>query len=229
MCTFFHCAVLKLEMSVSFLVFQASCVKTEPGEPGDSKPNLRRRMGSFVVKPEPGQAANGLFYHNCKHSFHPALSSKCICLNITVIRFLCHVDLFIMCFCFSCCLAEKEIPILVKQEPVEIKEPMNEADKFKSRYKKFIPPVLPSPVSWVVLDHKLTLFHSMMLPCWRLRLLFFRWIWLCVWFVVAVEKRTVCYCATAVMTATTPSAWSLLCMTSLKETGGAPSVWPRLG
>lgn len=45
-----------------------------------------------------------------------------------------------------CCLAEKEIPILVKQEPVEIKEPI-EADKFKSRYKKFIPPLLPSPVS----------------------------------------------------------------------------------
>lgn len=52
--------------------------------------------------------------------------------------------------CFSSSLAEKEIPILVKQEPVEIKEPMIEADKFKSRYKKFIPPVLPSPVSWIV-------------------------------------------------------------------------------
>lgn len=35
---------------------QAACVKTEPGEVGDSKPNLRRRMGSFVAKPEPGQA-----------------------------------------------------------------------------------------------------------------------------------------------------------------------------
>eukprot|EP00066_Takifugu_rubripes_P002007 XP_003963614.1 PREDICTED: lysine-specific demethylase 5B-B-like isoform X4 [Takifugu rubripes] len=77
---------------------EASCVKTEPGEPGDSKPNLRRRMGSLVVKPEP----------------------------------------------------EKEIPILVKQEPVEIKEPAIDADKFKSRYKKFIPPILPSPVDLVV-------------------------------------------------------------------------------
>uniref|UniRef100_A0A7N6B8M6 [histone H3]-trimethyl-L-lysine(4) demethylase n=1 Tax=Anabas testudineus TaxID=64144 RepID=A0A7N6B8M6_ANATE len=28
------------------------CVKTEPGEAGESKPNLRRRMGSFVAKPE---------------------------------------------------------------------------------------------------------------------------------------------------------------------------------
>ncbi|XP_062248661.1 lysine-specific demethylase 5B-B isoform X1 [Platichthys flesus] len=74
------------------------CVKTEPGEPGESKPNLRRRMGSFVAKPEP----------------------------------------------------EKEIPILVKVEPVEIKEPIIEADKSKSRYKKFIPPVPPSPVDLVV-------------------------------------------------------------------------------
>uniref|UniRef100_A0AAQ4PXH2 [histone H3]-trimethyl-L-lysine(4) demethylase n=1 Tax=Gasterosteus aculeatus aculeatus TaxID=481459 RepID=A0AAQ4PXH2_GASAC len=41
----------------------------------------------------------------------------------------------------SCCLAEKEIPIPVKQEPVESKEPILEADKTKSRYKKFIPPV----------------------------------------------------------------------------------------
>lgn len=30
-------------------------MKTEPGEAGESKPNLRRRMGSFVAKPEPGQ------------------------------------------------------------------------------------------------------------------------------------------------------------------------------
>ncbi|KAG7216008.1 hypothetical protein INR49_003530 [Caranx melampygus] len=72
---------------------EAVCVKTEPGEPGDNKPNLRRRMGSFVAKPEP----------------------------------------------------EKEIPIPVKQEPVEFKEPIIEADKSKSRYKKFIPPVPPSP------------------------------------------------------------------------------------
>uniref|UniRef100_A0A8C2WPD3 [histone H3]-trimethyl-L-lysine(4) demethylase n=1 Tax=Cyclopterus lumpus TaxID=8103 RepID=A0A8C2WPD3_CYCLU len=41
----------------------------------------------------------------------------------------------------SCCLAEKEIPIPVKQEPVETKEPIVEADKYKSRYKKIIPPV----------------------------------------------------------------------------------------
>uniref|UniRef100_A0A7N8YNT0 [histone H3]-trimethyl-L-lysine(4) demethylase n=1 Tax=Mastacembelus armatus TaxID=205130 RepID=A0A7N8YNT0_9TELE len=31
------------------------CVKMEPGEPGENRPNLRRRMGSFVAKPEPGQ------------------------------------------------------------------------------------------------------------------------------------------------------------------------------
>uniref|UniRef100_A0A3B3B9I3 [histone H3]-trimethyl-L-lysine(4) demethylase n=1 Tax=Oryzias melastigma TaxID=30732 RepID=A0A3B3B9I3_ORYME len=37
------------------------------------------------------------------------------------------------------CLVEKEIPIVVKQEPLEIKEPIIEADKSKSRYKKMIP------------------------------------------------------------------------------------------
>ncbi|XP_040049420.2 lysine-specific demethylase 5B-B isoform X2 [Gasterosteus aculeatus] len=77
---------------------EAVCVKTEPGESGDNKPNLRRRMGSFVAKQEP----------------------------------------------------EKEIPIPVKQEPVESKEPILEADKTKSRYKKFIPPVFSSPVDLVV-------------------------------------------------------------------------------
>uniref|UniRef100_A0A671V8L4 [histone H3]-trimethyl-L-lysine(4) demethylase n=1 Tax=Sparus aurata TaxID=8175 RepID=A0A671V8L4_SPAAU len=77
----------------------AACVKIEPGEPGEAKPNLRRRMGSFVAKQE---------------------SDK------------------------------QEIPIPVKQEPVEFKEPVIEADKSKSRYKKFIPPVPPSPVDLVV-------------------------------------------------------------------------------
>uniref|UniRef100_A0A665T0X5 [histone H3]-trimethyl-L-lysine(4) demethylase n=1 Tax=Echeneis naucrates TaxID=173247 RepID=A0A665T0X5_ECHNA len=76
----------------------AICVKTEPGEPGENRPNLRRRMGSFVAKLEP----------------------------------------------------EKEIPIPVKQEPVEMKEPIMEVDKSKARYKKFIPPVPPSPVDLVV-------------------------------------------------------------------------------
>uniref|UniRef100_A0A7N8WNW5 [histone H3]-trimethyl-L-lysine(4) demethylase n=1 Tax=Mastacembelus armatus TaxID=205130 RepID=A0A7N8WNW5_9TELE len=71
------------------------CVKMEPGEPGENRPNLRRRMGSFVAKPEP----------------------------------------------------EKEIPISVKQETVEMKEPIIEADKSKSRYKKILPLVPPSPVS----------------------------------------------------------------------------------
>uniref|UniRef100_A0A665T0Y7 [histone H3]-trimethyl-L-lysine(4) demethylase n=1 Tax=Echeneis naucrates TaxID=173247 RepID=A0A665T0Y7_ECHNA len=41
----------------------------------------------------------------------------------------------------SFCIAEKEIPIPVKQEPVEMKEPIMEVDKSKARYKKFIPPV----------------------------------------------------------------------------------------
>ncbi|XP_012730996.2 lysine-specific demethylase 5B-B isoform X2 [Fundulus heteroclitus] len=77
---------------------ETSCVKIESGETGDTKPNLRRRMGSIVVKQEP----------------------------------------------------EKPIPIVVKQEPVEFKEPIIEADKFKSRYKKMIPLISPSPVDLVV-------------------------------------------------------------------------------
>lgn len=46
----------------------------------------------------------------------------------------------------------------MKQEPVEIKEPTIEADKFKSRYKKFIPPILPSPVSWIVFSSSFSAF-----------------------------------------------------------------------
>ncbi|KAM9829141.1 lysine-specific demethylase 5B-B isoform 1-T1 [Syngnathus typhle] len=78
--------------------YESVCVKTEPGEPGENRPNLRRRMGSFVAKPEP----------------------------------------------------EKEIPIQVKLEPVEIKEPVIEEDKFKQRYKKYLPPLPPNPVDLVV-------------------------------------------------------------------------------
>ncbi|CAB1336535.1 unnamed protein product [Coregonus sp. 'balchen'] len=70
-------------LSEELFLKPSGCVKTEPGtEPCENnRPNLRRRMGSFVAKPEP----------------------------------------------------EKEIPILVKQEPIE---PVSEADKNKSRYKK---------------------------------------------------------------------------------------------
>ncbi|XP_077566727.1 lysine-specific demethylase 5B-B isoform X2 [Stigmatopora nigra] len=78
--------------------YESICVKTEPGEPGENRPNLRRRMGSFVAKPE----------------------------------------------------LEKEIPVQLKQEPVEIKEPVIEEDKFKQRYKKYIEAVPPNPVDLVV-------------------------------------------------------------------------------
>lgn len=44
------------------------------------------------------------------------------------------------------CVLEREIPIQVKQEPVEINELNPEPDKSKSRYKKN---VLPPPVSVV--------------------------------------------------------------------------------
>ncbi|XP_072305299.1 lysine-specific demethylase 5B-B isoform X1 [Eucyclogobius newberryi] len=78
---------------------ESVCVKTEPVEPGENRPNLRRRMGSFVAKPEP----------------------------------------------------EKEIPIQIKLEPVEMEEPIVEPDKLKSRYKKqVLPPVPPNPVDLVV-------------------------------------------------------------------------------
>uniref|UniRef100_A0A671Q3I8 [histone H3]-trimethyl-L-lysine(4) demethylase n=1 Tax=Sinocyclocheilus anshuiensis TaxID=1608454 RepID=A0A671Q3I8_9TELE len=73
---------------------ESGCVKSEGGEGSENRPNLRRRMGSFVAKPEPG----------------------------------------------------KEVPIQVKQEPVEIKEINPEPEKSTLRYKKNIP---PPPVSMV--------------------------------------------------------------------------------
>lgn len=73
---------------------ESSCVKTEAGGEGcDSKPNLRRRMGSFVAKAEP----------------------------------------------------VKEVPIQIKQEPVESSLQV-EPEKVKSRYKKSSP---AAPVSVV--------------------------------------------------------------------------------
>lgn len=176
-------------------------MKTEPGEPGDSKPNLRRRMGSLVVKPEPGRARIPVTL-----SYLQSLCSTSVfhLLHVTIITLVFQMDTFF------CCLAEKEIPILVKQEPVEIREPTIEADKFKSRYKKFIPPVLPSPVSWIIFSSSSSAFSPWL--SWLLKVLVVaaallcRWIWSCVWFVAVVEKRTVCYCVTAVTTATTLSA-----------------------
>ncbi|XP_066499718.1 lysine-specific demethylase 5B-B isoform X2 [Hoplias malabaricus] len=84
---------------------RAKRMKTEPGfvdksegsaggEFCENRPNLRRRMGSFVAKPEP----------------------------------------------------IKEIPIQIKQEPVESKDLQPEPEKTKSRYKKNTP---PPPVSAV--------------------------------------------------------------------------------
>lgn len=91
--------------------------------------------------------------HMLKHPRYHSTVSHRLVYNVRNRRWYSAKDLFhAFCFCFSCSPAEKEIPILVKQEPVEIKEPITEADKFKSRYKKFIPPVLPSPVSWIILS-----------------------------------------------------------------------------
>uniref|UniRef100_A0A4W4DZE5 [histone H3]-trimethyl-L-lysine(4) demethylase n=1 Tax=Electrophorus electricus TaxID=8005 RepID=A0A4W4DZE5_ELEEL len=73
------------------------CVKSEVDAEGEvcaNRPNLRRRMGSLVAKPEP----------------------------------------------------VKEVPIQVKQEPVESKDGQTEPEKTKSRYKKAGP---PPPVSIV--------------------------------------------------------------------------------
>ncbi|XP_024240033.1 lysine-specific demethylase 5B-B isoform X1 [Oncorhynchus tshawytscha] len=82
-------------LSEELLLKPSGCVKTEPGtEPCENnRPNLRRRMGSFVAKPEP------------------------------------------------------DIPILVKQEPIE---PVSEADKNKSRYKKKTSIDAPPPAVSVV-------------------------------------------------------------------------------
>lgn len=81
-------------------------------------------MGSFVAKQEPGQTQ------------HPRVK-KIVTLTTSLQYY------SIVC----CCLAEKEIPIPVKQEPVESKEPIIDTDKAKTRYKKIIPQVPPSPVS----------------------------------------------------------------------------------
>ncbi|KAI1893098.1 hypothetical protein AGOR_G00140400 [Albula goreensis] len=82
---------------------EAGCVKTEPGEACENRPNLRRRMGSFVAKPEPGEPAIMCSSHRCE--------------------------------------TEKEIPIQVKQEPVESKDLMSEVEKAKQRSKKAAPAV----------------------------------------------------------------------------------------
>lgn len=47
------------------------------------------------------------------------------------------------------CVLEREIPIQVKQEPVEIHELNPEPEKSKSRYKKNILPPLVSVVSFL--------------------------------------------------------------------------------
>lgn len=47
------------------------------------------------------------------------------------------------------CVLEREVPIQVKQEPVEIKEINPEPEKSKSRYKKNIPPPPVSMVSFL--------------------------------------------------------------------------------
>ena len=77
------------------------------------------------------------------HVAPPAVANSC--LFATMLLFSC----FYNAYC-SFRPAEKEHAITVKQEPVELKEPVIEADKIKSRYKKNLPPVPlvpPSPVS----------------------------------------------------------------------------------
>ncbi|TRY57612.1 hypothetical protein DNTS_021047 [Danionella cerebrum] len=77
---------------------ETGCIKTEEAEDCDNRPNLRRRMGSLVVKAQP----------------------------------------------------KPEIPIQVKEEPVEMKEVTPEPEKSKSRSKKNIPPPPVSSVDLVV-------------------------------------------------------------------------------
>ncbi|XP_051525204.1 lysine-specific demethylase 5B-B-like isoform X5 [Myxocyprinus asiaticus] len=84
---------------------ESGCVKSEGGEGCENRPNLRRRMGSFVAKPEP--------------------------------------DVFGS-------VVEREIPIQVKQEPVEVKALNPEPEKSKSRYKNNTPPPLVSTVDLYV-------------------------------------------------------------------------------
>lgn len=80
-------------------------------------------MGSLVAKAEPGQTP-----HQSEAQTTRLVSP-----------FLFHAFV-------SCRPVEKEIPLMVKQEAAESKEPVFEADKFKSRYKKYLPHVPPNPV-----------------------------------------------------------------------------------
>uniref|UniRef100_A0A8C1IQH9 [histone H3]-trimethyl-L-lysine(4) demethylase n=1 Tax=Cyprinus carpio TaxID=7962 RepID=A0A8C1IQH9_CYPCA len=53
---------------------ESGCVKSEGGEECENRPNLRRRMGSFVVKPEPVLSGNDedrlLLCDGCDDSYH---------------------------------------------------------------------------------------------------------------------------------------------------------------
>lgn len=106
------------------LCLQSGCVKSEEGEGCENRPNLRRRMGSFVAKPEPGehltshdsQIFSSLYLQSImqsKHDQHSFQSNQCPYIN--------------KCVCM--CVLEREIPIQVKQEPVEIHELNPEPEK----------------------------------------------------------------------------------------------------
>uniref|UniRef100_A0A8C6VU56 [histone H3]-trimethyl-L-lysine(4) demethylase n=1 Tax=Nothobranchius furzeri TaxID=105023 RepID=A0A8C6VU56_NOTFU len=75
---------VRLCHSLTSLCVQATCVKIEPGEASENKPYLRRRMGSFVAKLEPGQ-----------NSFVEFSKAEWIFLNIV------QVDLVVCLVCGS--------------------------------------------------------------------------------------------------------------------------------
>lgn len=146
----------------------------------------------------------------------------------------------------------KEVPIQIKQEPVE-RDLQPEPEKTKSRYKKSAPQAPVSVVSALlqhlfdssifmmylgnvllskVLQHWCPIFYSLFLflnPLLHLICLYSRSTCMCVWYVGVVVMRIGCCYAMAVMTATILSAWFHPFMMSLRVTGGAPSVWHRCG
>lgn len=49
------CNSASLSLTLFVMPWQRGCVKNEPEEDCENRPNLRRRMGTFVGKSEPGK------------------------------------------------------------------------------------------------------------------------------------------------------------------------------
>uniref|UniRef100_A0A3Q1JVE1 [histone H3]-trimethyl-L-lysine(4) demethylase n=1 Tax=Anabas testudineus TaxID=64144 RepID=A0A3Q1JVE1_ANATE len=67
-------------------------IKTEPGEICENRPNLRRRRGTYVAKPEPGKSIENKFKHCEIHVvWRPFLFSRSHLLSTQVDQYMCLV------------------------------------------------------------------------------------------------------------------------------------------